>query len=82
MEVKVGPRRWVSRARVNWEKVNGKLPEGYVLKFKDGNPRNDRVENLMPITRAELVIFNHSYKSKKWPDLTEVILMKIGWSKQ
>ena len=42
----------------NWEKENGKVPEGYSLTFIDGNPRNCEVDNLMLVSHEDLMIMN------------------------
>jgi len=38
-----------------WERVNGKVPTGKILKFKDGNRENICIENLEVIDRTELM---------------------------
>lgn len=38
-----------------WEQVNGKVPKGKILKFKDGNRENICIENLEVIDRTELM---------------------------
>lgn len=38
-----------------WERVNGKVPTGKILKFKDGNRQNICIENLEVIDRTELM---------------------------
>ena len=38
-----------------WERVNGKVPKGKILKFKDGNRQNICIENLEVIDRTELM---------------------------
>lgn len=46
-----------------WEESNGKIPEGMVIVFKDGNELNCSIDNLEIITRAEHLQLNkHNYK--------------------
>ena len=46
-----------------WEQINGPVPKGKVLVFKDGDIRNITIENLMAVTRLELLMMNkHRYK--------------------
>ena len=53
--VKVGePNKWEPRARVVWEKANGKLKFDQVVAHKDGDRLNDDLQNLEMISRAEL----------------------------
>lgn len=50
---------WVARNvrrtvhRMNWEKENGPIPPGHVIRFKDGNTMNCAIENLECISRKE-----------------------------
>lgn len=47
-----------------WEQANGPVPEGMVVAFQDGNKLNITIENLMLISRAELLRLNkHGYKN-------------------
>ena len=39
--------------RVIWEIVNGPIPEGMIIDHLDGNPLNNRIENLACKTRGE-----------------------------
>jgi hypothetical protein len=40
---------------IEWERLNGELPPGHALYFKDGNRLNTAVDNLELISRAELM---------------------------
>ena len=48
-----------------WEKEHGPVPDGYVVAFKDGDKNNcEDIDNLMIITRAELLNLNrHGYRN-------------------
>lgn len=39
--------------RVIWEIINGAIPEGYIIDHLDGNPLNNKIENLACKTRGE-----------------------------
>lgn len=56
-------RRWRAVHILEWESVNGPLPKGHAIVFKDGNKNNITLENLELITRAELMRRNsyHQY---------------------
>jgi len=46
-----------------WEQAHGKVPAGLVVAFKDGDKQNCALDNLMLLTRAELLVLNlHGYK--------------------
>jgi hypothetical protein len=48
-------KRWRAVHIVMWEQVNGPLPSGHALVFRDGNKRNICLDNLELLTRAELM---------------------------
>lgn len=58
-----GAQRWRAVHVLNWEAVNGPLPDGHALVFRDRNRMNTAVENLELVTRAELMRRNtyHRY---------------------
>lgn len=46
-----------------WRKRTGEeVPEGYIIRHKDGNTTNHEIDNLMCISRAENVRMNHDAK--------------------
>ena len=47
--------QWRPLAHVVWEHAHGPLPPGFALWFKDRNSRNCRLENLEPVTRADVL---------------------------
>ncbi len=64
MKIKVEePNVWEWSHRRNWEAVNGPIPKGHALVFKDGNRLNCEVENLELLTRSQLMLRNtiHRY---------------------
>ena len=44
-----------------WENKYGKIPKGYCVIFKDKNTLNPSLDNLMLVSRAELVRLNQKY---------------------
>ncbi|OTN76760.1 hypothetical protein A5886_001839 [Enterococcus sp. 8G7_MSG3316] len=56
------PERWKFKHKVEWEKVNGPIPEGYVLIFLDGNKQNLYSSNLKLITKSQNLQLNR----KQW----------------
>lgn len=59
------PTRYKHKHVYVWETLHGPLPKGHVVSFKDGDKLNCDPENLMLLTRAELLILNqHDYKNQ------------------
>lgn len=56
-------KRWRGVHIVNWEAINGPLPKGHALIFRDGNKQHTAVENLELIKRSDLMRRNslHNY---------------------
>lgn len=48
-----GYRKWKLKHRIVWESVNGKIPNGFNVQFKDGNRKNCDINNLYLISRSE-----------------------------
>lgn len=64
--------RWEFLHRATWEEHNGPIPDGMLVAFKDSNPLNCDIDNLMLVTRAQhAVMCRKGYRSGD-PDLTEV----------
>lgn len=57
------PTRYRHKHVYVWEQENGPVPDGMVVAFRDGDKLNTDPENLMLISRAELLRLNkHGYK--------------------
>lgn len=56
------PTRYKHKHRHVWEQKNGPVPDGMIIAFRDGNKLNCDPENLMLISRLELLLLNkHGY---------------------
>lgn len=64
-------RRWKSAHLILWEEINGPVPAGHIVVFKDRNTQNIEIGNLELVTRAENMRRNtiHRYP----PELKETI---------
>jgi len=63
--IKISDGNWVLYHRYLWEQKNGKIPEGMILTFIDGNKLNVNLDNLELMTRYESVKINtNKYRSK------------------
>ncbi|MEB8418472.1 HNH endonuclease [Enterococcus casseliflavus] len=63
-------KRWCPKHKVEWEKVNGPIPEGHVLIFLDGNKQNITMENLKLITQAQNLQLNRKQWRFEIPEAT------------
>lgn len=50
--------KWEYLHRVLWEKENGKIPKGMMVKFKDGDSMNCKIQNLYICSRSQNMIDN------------------------
>lgn len=61
IEVKVAdPNKWKLKHRVVWESVNGKIPKGYIIIFRDNDKTNTDIDNLLLIKRGTHAVLNHT----------------------
>lgn len=58
-------KRWRGVHIIVWEAINGPLPAGHALCFKDGNKQNTAFGNLELVTRAELMRRNTCHRYPK-----------------
>ena len=65
------PNVWTLKHKVIWEKVNGKVPTGHKLLFKDGDSKNITLENLILITDYEMLVLNRRKLIFRDPELTK-----------
>lgn len=67
-------KRWRGVHIVIWEEVNGPLPSGHALVFKDKNKKNITLDNLELVTRAELMRRNsvHTILPKEIAQLVQL----------
>lgn len=49
------PNSWEFVHRRTWEEHNGPIPDGMVIRFRDGNRQNVDISNLVMLTKAEHV---------------------------
>lgn len=49
---------WKQLHLILWEEAYGPVPEGFYVAFKDGNPQNCTLDNLMLVSKAENIVMN------------------------
>lgn len=61
IEVKVAdPNKWKLKHRIVWESVNGKIPKGFIIIFRDNDKTNTNIDNLLLIKRSTHAVLNHN----------------------
>ena len=72
LKVKIAePNKWRMKHVLEWEKVNGPVPEGFMVIFKDQDHANCSIENLALISKSENAIMNGQGLRSEDPKLTE-----------
>lgn len=79
VEVKVAePNKFRVKHHIIFEQHFGAIPAGHVVKFKDGNPQNLDIDNLVLMSRGELAVLNHLYDHKNSPDEAKPVLITLA----
>lgn len=77
--VKTSDGKWIQQQKVNWEKINGKIPKGMILVCLDGNSENTKVENWKAITRGENMKRNTDRKKAVKTKKARRLLKEFGY---
>lgn len=73
IEIKVAePNKWMLKHRFVWEKENGPLSKGMVIRFLDGNKTNCDIENLAIVSRAEHIEITRNNLHSSNPKVSKV----------
>jgi hypothetical protein len=73
-------RRWRGVHILLWEAVNGPMPKGHALIFKDGDKKNITLENIELITRADLMRRNSFHQYGK--EIASVVQLRGAITRQ
>lgn len=72
VDIKIAdPDEWKGKHILIWEKHNGPVPEGHVIIFGDRDNRNFEIENLICVSRQELLVMNQNGLIKNNSELTK-----------
>ena len=74
------PRDWKFVHLMLWEQHHGPLPKGHMIKFKNGDKRDIRIDNLECISRADNMRQNNIHRLPK--ELVEVCQLKGRLTRQ
>lgn len=66
------PNVWRMKHVLEWEKHNGKVPEGHCVIFADQNKLNCDIDNLLLVSRAQLARMNKNGLISQDPELTRM----------
>lgn len=83
VDIKVAdPNKWRAKHLIIWEKENGPIPKGKVVIFGDGNRRNFDLDNLLLVSRKQLIVMNKRNLIKNDADITRTgIIMADVYNK-
>jgi hypothetical protein len=72
VEVKIAdPSKWKKKHTLIWEAVNGPVPNGYLIIFADKDKSNFTLENLLMVSRHELIVMNRQGLTSPNANLTK-----------
>lgn len=81
-------RNWKFKHVLIWEEHNGPVPDGNCIIFGDGNNRNFELDNLICVSRQQLLILNNNNLIQGNADLTRIgvsiadVKLRIGERKR
>lgn len=76
VEVKIKePNKWRLKHQVVWEEHNGLIPQGHAVIFGDGNLGNLDINNLILVSRQQLLILNRNKLIQKDANLTRTAVI-------
>ena len=85
IEIKVAdPGKWRLKHRVIWEKHNGEIPKNHTVIFADRDKSNLDIDNLLLVSRSQLLMMNRNNLIKDEIELTKVganianVLIKVS----
>lgn len=59
IDIKIAdPNKWKAKHKIIWEKHNGDIPKGHAIIFGDRDRRNFDINNLILVTRRQLIELN------------------------
>lgn len=83
VEIKVAePNKWRLKHRVLWEQVNGEIPAGMNVQFKNGNSQDVRIENLYLISKSDQLKNENSLMARYPKEVADVIRLRGSLKRQ
>lgn len=76
IEIKTSdPNNWAFKHILIWEKHNGLIPKGHVIIFGDSDKQNTNIENLILVSRRQLLALNRNNLMQKDAELTKTAIV-------
>lgn len=75
-----GKRQWVQLNRMIWERMNGPIPQGYVIAFIDGDKQNCKLTNLTLMSFKSNALRNSVHRFGK--EIAQVYQLQAQISRQ
>jgi hypothetical protein len=70
-------KNWKRKHNLIWEQANGQIPKGHIIIFADQNKSNFSLDNLVLISKGELVRLNKAGMIFNDPELTKTALAVV-----
>lgn len=80
IKMEEGKRQWVQLNRMIWERMNGSIPDGYVVTFIDGNKQNCKITNLTLMSFKENALRNSVHRFGK--EIAQIYSLKAQINRQ
>ena len=74
--IKTESGKWRLKNRVVWERANGPVPNGYVVRHRNGDMDDNSIENLYLVSRKDIIMNENSVYAKYPEELQEVMRLK------
>ena len=68
------PNKWKAKHNIIWENTNGKIPKGHCVIFADRNNLNFELDNLILVSRKQLLELNRSKLIQEDKELTKTAI--------
>lgn len=83
VDIKIAdPNKWKGKHILIWEKNNGPVPKNYAIIFGDGDNRNFNIENLICVSRQQLLYLNRNRLIKNDVELTRTGIILADLNKK
>lgn len=76
--VKTGRNKWELKHHLLWRGMKGEIPEGHAVIFKDRNPENITLENLVLVSRESLARLNKKFSDLPAGDIRNAAINLVG----